>query len=209
MIGSSKPLASLSATLLARKGTARPAMRPQGFGGFGAPPSAHDDLGWNDMGDSAPLEAPVPVVLVQREALHEEFAPIAPDAAVAVPAMPVIEAPVAEATVAEAAVEPEAPVVAQVAAPEPEPEPEAAVRRPVSVATATRIRRETNAKHVVRAKSAFTLRLDSDRHLKLRLASAMQNRSAQLLVTEALDAFLETLPEVAALVSQLPDRAKR
>ena len=214
MIGSSKPLASLSATLLARKGTARPAMRPQGFGGFGAPPSAHDDLGWNDMGDSAPLEAPVPVVLVQREALHEEFAPVTPDAAVAVPAMPVVEAPVAEspvaeATVAEAAVEPEAPVVAQVAAPEPEPEPEAAVRRPVSVATATRIRRETNAKHVVRAKSAFTLRLDSDRHLKLRLASAMQNRSAQLLVTEALDAFLETLPEVAALVSQLPDRAKR
>ena len=207
MIGSSKPLASLSATLLARKGTARPAMRPQGFGGFGAPPSAHDDLGWNDMGDSAPLEAPVPVVLVQREALHEEFAPVTPDATVAVPAMPVIEAPVAEATVAEAAVEPEAPVVAQVAA--PEPEPEAAVRRPVSVATATRIRRETNAKHVVRAKSAFTLRLDSDRHLKLRLASAMQNRSAQLLVTEALDAFLETLPEVAALVSQLPDRAKR
>lgn len=167
-MGQPKPLGSLSSTLLARKGTARPAMRPQGFGGFGAIPAAADDLGWNDMGDPAPapvvasppepLAAPVPPVLVQREALVEELA-----SAVAIPAA-----------------------------------------RPVSVATATRIQRETRAKHKRDAKSAFTLRLDSDRHLKLRLASALQNRSAQLLVTEALDAFLDTFPEVASLLEQLP-----
>src|SRR5687767_12641022 len=38
-----RPYASLSSGLLARKGTAKPAMRPQGFGGL-------EDLGWNDMG---------------------------------------------------------------------------------------------------------------------------------------------------------------
>ena len=177
MNASSKPLASLSSTLLARKGSARPAMRRQGVdgfsGGFDLSPMAADDLGWNDMGEPEPVaqadvspdaEAELPPVLRQREALREELAAPAPAA-------------------------PEKPL------------------RPVSVATAARIGRETRAKHVANAKSAFTLRLDTDRHLKLRLASAFQNRSAQLLVTEALDAFLETLPELAALVSQLPDRA--
>src|SRR5919206_3671052 len=42
-----KPFASLSSGLLARKGGAKPAMRPQGFGSFGG---SLEDLGWNDMG---------------------------------------------------------------------------------------------------------------------------------------------------------------
>jgi len=171
----SKATASLSSTLLARKGMAKPAMRPQGFGGFGAMPGAQDDLGWNDMGDAPPV-APVPPVLVQREVLREEFAQ-------------------------------------PVAAPEPvEPaaEPVRPAPKAVSVATATRIGRETSKKHnKTRPKSAFTLRLDEDRHLRLRLASALHNASAQSLVTEALDQFLQTLPEVDDLVRQLPTRAKR
>lgn len=202
MIGNSKPLASLSSTLLARKGTARPAMRSQGYGGFGAMRQAHDDLGWNDMGDTDPqpepvaeaavTDAPIPPVLLQREILREEFA---------VP--PVAAPPVIAPSVVEASdVDTPAPTT-------PAPAAVTAVKSPrsVSVATATRIRRETSARHVANTRSAFTLRLDTDRHLKLRLASALQNRSAQLLVTEALDAFLETLPDVAALVSQLPGRA--
>ena len=48
MMQEARPYASLSSTLLARKGSAKPAMRPQGFtGGF-------DDLGWNDMGSPTP-----------------------------------------------------------------------------------------------------------------------------------------------------------
>lgn len=210
MAATQKPLASLSSTLLARKGTARPAMRPQGFGGFGAPQGVHDDLGWNDMGDPdfapPPVAAPVPPVLVQREALHEEFA-----------------APVAQ------------PVSAPKAEPKPEPQPQPAPeaepvseaeaakvvatpivqaapvtpRKSVSVATATRIGKETRARHKKDAKSAFTLRLDADRHLLLRLASALENRSAQMLVTDALDAFLSTLPDVAELASQVPTRAAK
>ena len=51
-MGEPKPLASLSAGLLARKGGARPAMRRQPLGSGPAPTNAvgYDDLGWNDMG---------------------------------------------------------------------------------------------------------------------------------------------------------------
>ena len=199
MFGQPKPTASLSSTLLARKGTARPAMRPQGFGGFGTMPS-HDDLGWNDMGEpieavpeatpvSAYAPAPVvPPVLRQREALEVEF-----------------EAPAVVAPQAEPMAEP----VALAHEPTPEAAPEPAVTlsppvKPVSVATARRIDRETTTRHL---KAAFTLRLDHDRHLRLRLASALTNASAQQLVTEALDHFLQSLPEVEGLVRQLPPRA--
>lgn len=196
MAATQKPLASLSSTLLARKGTARPAMRPQGFGGFGAPQGVHDDLGWNDMGDPdfapPPVAAPVPPVLVQREALREEFAaPVAQPVPVPVPE-PAIEAEASK--VVAAPVVPAAPV---------------APRKSVSVATATRIGKETRARHKRDAKSAFTLRLDADRHLLLRLASALENRSAQMLVTDALDAFLNTLPDVAELASQVPTRTAK
>ena len=45
-----------------------------------------------------------------------------------------------------------------------------------------------------RGKAAFTLRLDGDRHLQLRLACALNHRSAQQIVTEALDSYLGSLP---------------
>ena len=55
-----KPFASLSSGLLARKGGARPAMRPQGFGQIGG---NLEDLGWNDMG----FEAPKPAERIKKE----------------------------------------------------------------------------------------------------------------------------------------------
>jgi len=198
MFGSAKPAASLSSGLLARKGQARPAMRPQGFVGLN-PGTSLDDLGWNDMGfegfeSAQPMTHEMPPVLAQRNALVEEFAP-QPQ-----PAPPVQAQPLPEP---EPVVQPEP--VAQ-AAPAPAmdsaaPASEAPAPRPVSTATAARIGREVASK---KGKAAFTLRLDTERHLKLRLASALSGRSAQLLVTEALDAFLDTLPEVAALAGQLP-----
>ncbi len=177
MFGNAKPAASLSSGLLARKGQARPAMRPQGFIGLD-PGTSLDDLGWNDMGDP---DAPVPPVLSQRQALVEEYTP------------PAVGAPTAPAA-ATRAPEPES-------RPEPVAEAEAPATRHVSTATAARIGREVKAR---KGRAAFTLRLDNERHLKLRLASALTGRSAQVIVTEALDAFLETLPEVGALVDQLP-----
>ena len=61
-----KPFASLSSGLLARKGAARPAMRPQGFGQMG---SGLEDLGWNDMG----FEPPKPAVVPLRDEDHDAF----------------------------------------------------------------------------------------------------------------------------------------
>jgi hypothetical protein len=53
-------------------------------------------------------------------------------------------------------------------------------------------------------KTAFTLRLDADRHLKLRLACAITGRSAQQIVTQALDDLLNDLPDIDRLTQQLP-----
>lgn len=167
LIGSTKSFASLSSTLLARKGQARPAMRPQGFSGFGNVSEVIDDLGWNDMGTEAPAQPPVavvtppvPPVLRQREALIEEF-----------------EAPVD---------------------PAPQADPVAvAPAKPVSV---------PRAAVGTKAKAAFTLRLDHDRHLRLRLASAVANRSAQQIVTAALDDYLNALPDLDTLAKQATSR---
>ncbi len=208
MMSEPKPFASLSSGLLARKGQARPAMRPQGFTGGYSSLAGIEDLGWNDMGhahepiaDIHPLHEDdqiqpppegVPPVLAQRHALKQEFEP------------PVLD---------DIAVEDEPDGLVEALAPEPEPESEVVADtvvadtfepRPVSVAAASRIARATQHRH----KAAFTLRLDEERHLRLRLASAVSGRSAQQIVTGALDAFLESLPEVAELARQLPTRVK-
>ncbi|MCY7338614.1 MAG: hypothetical protein LH465_01440, partial [Sphingomonas bacterium] len=65
-MGEPKAFASLSSGLLARKGAARPAMRPQGFGQSG---SGLEDLGWNDMG----FEPPKPAIAPVRDADHDAF----------------------------------------------------------------------------------------------------------------------------------------
>lgn len=51
-------------------------------------------------------------------------------------------------------------------------------------------------------KAAFTLRLDPERHLRLRLASAVAGRSSQHLLVQALDAFLDAQPQVEVLARQ-------
>lgn len=201
MMSDPKPFASLSSGLLARKGQARPAMRPQGFTGGYASLAGLEDLGWNDMGhvpepvaDVHPLHQDdqiqpppegVPPVLAQRHALKQEFEPV-----------------LEELPSEETEISVEAPVETLVTA--PVPVLETFEPRPVSVTAASRIARATKHKH----KAAFTLRLDEERHLRLRLASAVTGRSAQQIVTGALDAFLESLPEVAELARQLPTRAK-
>jgi len=54
--------------------------------------------------------------------------------------------------------------------------------------------------------AAFTVRLDAERHLSLRLASALAGRSAQQLVVEALDSMLATLPDVAEMAKRAGKR---
>ena len=214
-----KPFASLSSGLLARKGGARPAMRPQGFGQIG---SGLEDLGWNDMGFEPPKPTAAP-----RDAEHDAFGEPVDES-------PVVEHPVLnghagltpvhspvhsqQAEIAgrlssndedldeelsedetaelidEDAELPEQPVAARPAvyvvpaAPAPAP----AVRR------SSKVRAAPGSK----AKAAFTLRLDPERHLKLRLACAVSGRSAQLLVTDALDQLLGNMPELDAMAQK-------
>lgn len=77
-----RPLASLSASLLARKGDARPAIR-RAYVPMAALAAAsealHDDLGWNDMGEDTappvPAAVQVPAVRQQQARIASSFAP--------------------------------------------------------------------------------------------------------------------------------------
>ena len=224
-----KPFASLSSGLLARKGAAKPAMRPQGFGSFGG---SLEDLGWNDMGHAGPEHVPSsvealtpaprlhaapepesfepvePPVFEQHRAIEEAFEP-EPEEAFEHEPEEAYEPEAAEEPEAEEACEPEALV-------EPEPEPEAAVEAepepeplPVRAAPAPVVPISNRRMLSPKGKAAFTLRLDPERHLKLRLACAVTRRSAQQLVTGALDEFLNGLPEVQALAERVPAEAGR
>jgi hypothetical protein len=56
-------------------------------------------------------------------------------------------------------------------------------------------------------KSAFTLRIDAERHLRLRLLSAVKNRSAQQLMITALDALIASHPDIETLATDPKMRA--
>lgn len=132
-----KPFASLGPMLLARKGTAKPAMRAM-LGQDARMAELSDELddlacgqsalGWNDMGDNDDCVVTLPVANERSKA------------------------------------------------------------------------RSANA---AKDRVAFTLRLDAARHLRLRLASTMQNCSAQALVTDALDQFLDTIPDLDAIAAEV------
>lgn len=135
-----KPLASLSPTLLARKGGAKPAMRPHASAFAGN----HDDLGWNDMGHTGevvPLSSDVPITAHVPEVVRQQR----------------------------------------------QIEDQVSAQRRSALADGRR--------------AAFTLRVDAERHLKLRLACTIKGRSAQQLVTDALDQLLDGLPDITELAA--------
>jgi len=76
---------------------------------------------------------------------------------------------------------------------------QAAIER--ELAPATPIKKVARAAPGSKGKAAFTLRLDPERHLQLRLVCAVQHRSAQQVVIAALDAFLHDQPAVAQLAA--------
>jgi len=221
-----KPFASLSSGLLARKGAARPAMRPQGFA-QGA--NGLEDLGWNDMGFEPPKAAEAP-----RDEDHDAFGedvvehPRAHPTGLTPVGSPVhdqqaeiverfAEAEEADEPVeADESVEVEIDDSAELYETEAEVEVEEAppispvLTKPVSKPAVVAVvpvpapRRAPRPRSVAgsKAKAAFTLRLDPDRHLKLRLACAVDGRSAQQLVTDALDHLLERMPDLDGLAQK-------
>lgn len=227
-MGEPKAFASLSSGLLARKGAARPAMRPQGFG-QGA--SGLEDLGWNDMG----FEPPKPVIAPVRDEDHDAFGEELSDQPLRNPiaALTPIASPVHDqhAEIAERFAahdedgededgeyvdetaelyDPDAEDAAPIATGSPEaeyePEPAPVVAMPVRAAAPARMRRPRAAPGS-KGKAAFTLRLDPSRHLKLRLACAVNGRSAQQLVTDALDRLLDSMPELDSMAEKAPRKS--
>ena len=250
-----RPYASLSSGLLARKGSAKPAMRPQAYGSM-------EDLGWNDMGYGPGEQPAAPVVpehvpssiaaltpapkiqgtrtaagyvadepdgdeeYCEAEAIDPDFAPeqeaeAEPFEAAVEPALPEVEEPIHD----EAAFEP--PVAFEASAPVEEVEApsvvaqqrailerfdgelEAAPAGPRRAARAEVVPLPKRQNGAAGRKAAFTLRLDGDRHLRLRLACAVTGRSAQQIVARALDEALACIPEIEALASQVPAKAGR
>ena len=191
-----KPFASLSSGLLARKGAAKPAMRPQGFGQMGV---SMEDLGWNDMGQSHPTYAEPQQEMPEH--VPSSIAALTPSPKpVSEPQEDFVAEPVPavaqqQRAIAESFGEPEEELEA---APAPAP------RRTARAAVVPIVRRRAGP---AGAKAAFTLRLDSDRHFRLRLAVAVTGRSAQQLVTGALDELLQSIPEVEALAGQVPAKS--
>lgn len=198
-----KPFASLGPTLLARKGGARPAMRPQlaAMGNLGGAQAAQkiaadlEDLGWNDMGDDdTPADHSAEVLQLtpapanpESEAKTDEGSP-----------RPLVRSMHEELAERLASEDPEYLVNPS----EPRPRPSRAPA-PVPAAAPAENRAPAPRGSKTSRRAAFTLRLDAKRHLKLRLASTVKNRSAQQLVTMALDKFLSEIPEIEALAAQV------
>ena len=230
-MGEPKAFASLSSGLLARKGGARPAMRPQGFGGQTG--AGLEDLGWDDMG----FEPPKPANLPDRDEEHDAFGeevpeqplrhPLAALTPVGQSGSPVHDqrAELADAfNAVEAEGDEDYDETAELYQGEP---PELSVadvvsipaRKPMVVSAPTVTaptvtvtpRRESKPRAAAgsKAKAAFTLRLDKERHLKLRLACAVTGRSAQQLVTDALDGLLATMPELDGMAERAPPASNR
>ncbi|HEX8262319.1 MAG TPA: hypothetical protein VF547_05540 [Allosphingosinicella sp.] len=191
-----KSFASLSSGLLARKGAAKPAMRPQGFGSFGG---SLEDLGWNDMGHAPGGLHDIHEALPEHVPSSIEALTPAPGGRVQVEPPAVVEQ---QRELESRLAEPEPEPRAVEPAPQPRPARRAAAKAEVVVLPRSRA-------VAARAKAAFTLRLDPERHLKLRLACALSRRSAQQLVTEALDDFLDSLPELDALAGHVPEQASQ
>lgn len=176
--------ASLSSGLLARKGTAKPAMRPQGF-------TPIEDLGWNDMGYVPQVEEqPEPEILQHVPSSISALTPAPRPARVDGEPSPVVAQ---QRAIAESYdIDESEPVVAEASS----------LTEPAAKAKILPLPKRSA--EPAGKKSAFTLRLDSERHLRLRLACAVTGRSAQQIVTQALDGLLDSLPEVETMAQRVP-----
>lgn len=238
--------ASLSSTLLARKGGAKPAMRPQSavlgpVDGVAAAANL-EDLGWNDMGEDAPMQQDAEVAATPRAALGGS-ASLSESSLIKKPALPPIdEREFVEGDEDYAAEDQSNRVVSlnplqskdtsanhnqvresldrianQLEGRQPveaynedeeDFEEEYAEEAPAPVVLPKAVKpAPARSKAAAKGKrAAFTLRLDPERHLMLRLACTVRGSSAQQLVTDALDGLLAEMPEIAMLAAQVQRR---
>lgn len=237
-----KPFASLTGSILARKGSARPAMRPQtaqfSYDASSAARQLEEDLGWNDMGEmpdlgdlSSMVDFGEPDETTQFSARGgkldlsglssmTELNHAANDAVAEADeysdeyeALEEFDEELIEPIAA--AYEPIAePVVAEIVTLIPNASPPQAERPEVlrqqdevaeRITAAPRKRGQRRVTAADGRRAAFTLRLDTERHLKLRLACTLTGKSAQQLVTDALDKLISELPDVSALAVKVSE----
>jgi hypothetical protein len=175
-------------------------MKPQGFGQMGG--GNLEDLGWNDMGFEPPKPAAAP-----RDATHDAFGDDVVEHPRAHPTgLTPVGSPVhdQQAEIADRFADEIDEEVDETA----EPFEPVAEEAPVAIVTsASPPKRASKPRSApgTKGKAAFTLRLDPARHLKLRLACAVDGRSAQQIVTDAVDRLLASMPELDAMA----EKAKR
>lgn len=220
--------ASLEPSLLARKGGAKPAMRPQlTHLSEAVGEDELEDLGWNDMGDDDAFNS-------DFDGHNAAFAMASADPESAGPASAgpasagnVFALPPARSNSAHArnAANEDAPGQSSNRNASPAASPllqrqhgedsrsdlaDAAMPLPASreqdgedlliqrkLADRSRPRKGRSER-----RAAFTLRLDAERHLKLRLAATMHNTSAQSLVTDALDSVFAQIKDLDSLAAR-------
>lgn len=194
--------ASLSSSLLARKGGARPAMRRPNADVSNGVDDLHHDLGWNDMGydvnpdvDPNPTRSPNPL-----SAAIPDYAPEVKRQQMEIAeklSLPVEEthAGPASASVMPTPITSAIPAISDAEA--------TRLIRPVLREITLKAKKQGRGRARQKASAAFTLRLDHDRHLKLRLACAVHNESAQKLIIQAVDAMFDSMPEIEPLVARI------
>jgi len=194
-----RPAASLTSSLLARRGDARPAMRRQAISHLHVPLGADEDLGWNDIGEegealpsarsSLGLTPPDQVYGSSQDDYEDE-----------------------DDEQAQAAMSPLSPITKHLEAiaaamgdvvRDTSSKPVIALRAANVAPRKKAVRRVKAMFGIADRKAAFTLRLDEERHLRLRLLSALTRRSSQQLLIEALDALLAQHDKVEDLAGQI------
>ena len=189
--------ASLGPTLLARKGGAKPAMRPQlaPLPETQVAEEALEDLGWNDMGGD------------EDDSDNGNVVKLNPSSGEAQPESPVVkrqQKDLADRVLADAVMEgPVSYSDEEDFEDEIDEAEEAEAPSPVLSKPKKQAKKVTTSASDKGRRAAFTLRLDTDRHLKLRLAATMRGISAQALVTEALDEMLDQIEDLGALAERM------
>lgn len=184
--------ASLNPSLLARKGGAKPAMRRQ-HASITQAPNHNDtdleDLGWNDMGNDTASDIGPTSATADTADIIAFGADTAP-AEAAVPAVHTSQKELAKR-------------IAKRPAKKASKKIEVKPHKKAAKLVGNNAQPKRRSALAQGKRAAFTLRLDPDRHLKLRLAATIKNISAQALVTAALDAGLAEIEELETLAAAI------
>ena len=196
-----RPAASLTSGLLARRGDARPAMRRQAVSHLHLPLASHDDLGWNDHGeddeDMRPSVTSLGLTPPDQRAFVEEQDDFGGDD-VEVYVDDQESIPVSALSPITRHLEAIAHRLTTVG--------RDTSSKPISIRMPSPKPKKPKADLGLSGrKAAFTLRLDGERHLRLRLLSALTHRSSQQLLLEALDALLAQHNKVEDLAGRVEE----